>query len=1076
MQRHRVDTVGQILPQPLGDLPAVEYASDALVNLSLVDTIPAGATNASVDALNYIIPSSSIGFAAGYVDLGTVTLPEQWTMEGWFYLTTNDSPLWSIGSGFSIRYDKPSNRLILTRQLSSGIDETRALPVNLALNQWYFLSLSRDYAQLDLYVDLELTETLTDFFYPIAAGTSYLGKIGSDTFTGNINSFKISGQVFSQELLYRSQNLDALKQVLAPLDTASEASEYKLLQLDSYERVNHSPTVPDTLYYSHSDQRWTIPPSGLSLEPDSHIQVPRYYTLEFFFQVPEPESDVILCSNWYLAGLRYYFFRYVETSGNIEFTYYRKSDNSVQTITIGPYIAEVYNSVALQVHETGFEIYLNGILEIISSDILKTPTSLRYQFNVNVEGNDNSTTYLWLQQFILTEFQKYTADYIPYRHTELQLENRKIPYLLRYHLIEERYRDKPAPRVDFAVSGAASFDINTNATYTITQARTYRSDITYSYYIEAISPDDALNLPSVVSTTTLTAGTTTKTFSIGLANSAILPYNPRIRLVVTSRWGRQELEITVNETRSLSLSGLTALGGYLNGFLTKSSTLAGQIPNLANTATATTAADRLSGTLYGTVFALLDTSDEILLPTPLTNVRTVVFVYRELETVSNRTYVGDSASYAFNGSADGDLVGPLLVSGSDYITALEDTRKIAAVKIAANNSLIVAVDETLNKVILYEKQVSGVWNSTASEISTGISETGYLQGTSISINSTGTAFALGFKNANNGEGVVQVWVKTGGLWVKDLHMSSPTPTPSQGAFGFQVALADSAARLFVTELGANTVHIFDKSTLWSNTPTESIIGTDRFGFSIDCNQAGTLLAITAADLQETYLYRFSTIWSLEDTLAFGELCDLHGSDDLIAVSQPTTQTVKIFEKSTTWDEIESISTTSPDFGYGISLDDNKNLNISSPSEDTVYRYSFSSSWATSTAFSDSASGQYGYSFSTSDESLVISNYNTLLRLVTQESGAIPQTIINVRQQGAIVPLDTPLNADNPQILTFQSSVGMTISKIGNGKQGTGLNGLFLGALFFNQLLTTGQLENIEDFLTRYLEFGKYSLL
>lgn len=1076
MFRHRVDSIGKLLPKPTTPV-IIDYVAqvDALVKYPLIDTIPSGDTNLSVDTSVFIAANSSIKFTAGYLNLGTIQLPNIWSFETWFYPTSNSSPLFSIGSVFGVTYRKSTNQFEIKRELYSGQSETIYLPATLNLNTWSFISLVREYNVLTLYVGLEKITETTGFYFPIKSGTGYLGKVNTSTFTGNFTNFKLTKENTSRKLL----NLDALKNPLQEINGDNDFSTHKLLHLDRKELINSSAVIPSTATYDPLEKAWLVNNTGLTIIPRS-LAMPTVYTLDFVFQLGIVTSNTLLFSNWYGSGNRFYYLTYELLTNKIKFTYYKQSTNSVITVELGQYIPSIYNYFALQVYTDKFELFLNGIKTLAINEVLVKPITARYSFNSTVDGNLPVQNNIKVKQFTLTKAIKYPADYLPYLATTGYLRQRKIPYQVKYHQLENRYQEIDLPIVDFNVTSFSSIDVNVPLTLTITQVQSSRYPTNYIYSLDLVSKDTNLlvtKTPSTVAIVTLPADSLTTTFTIQVNINNIQYYKPKFKLTIANFSNRKESIFEVNETRTVSTDTLTSISGYLDGYLSKQSITAGTIPNLSASKSAITSATQYSDAIYGTSYLIDSVGHFIDLTETINNIRTVVLVYKELSTVANRVYVGSSNGYTFNGGIGGELVGDLVVGSEEYTTAFEQTLKISNTKISGSSDRMVAIDETNNRILVYGKNTNGTWNSTPTELNTSITEEGYLQGVSIAMNDEGTAIAFGFKNASNGEGVVQIWKLVGTTWTKDLHISSPVPSPSQGAFGYQVAINQLATRLIVSELGSNKLYTFDKTSIWSNTPDYTISGTGRLGYSLSANSDCTLLAATAADSKKTFIYRFSSGWTNEQEISFGELCKIHPTANLVLLSQISTAEVKVYEKiSSTWSQIKSFSNGGYSlFGFAIDLDNDKNVYIASPQQKAVTKYIFSTSWNTTIDFTAIGIGEYGYTFSASTNSLSISNYLNLLRVITREGGALPQSIINVRQGRQNKPLNTPLENTNPQILTFQSNVGLSVDKIGKGLQGNSLNGLFLGALFYNRILTTAQLRTIEDFLTRYLLLENYSL-
>lgn len=1091
MYRHRKDSIGVLYPSSIDIKPINKYSDTDLVYLPLVDTIPSGSTNVTVDAVNYIVPSSSLEFTDGYITLDSINLGTYWTLEGWFYLTQDETPIFSIGTKFYITYSKLENRLKFTRLIfSTDVYEVRYIPISIDLNAWNFIAIYRNFDNIYVQLNLDTVEFIEDYFYDIGDAVATIGSSDTLTYTGNLSLFRLNSNAIYPNITSKTTNLDTLKAIQYDLSKFNEASEYKLLQLDRYEVVNNSLLIPSIFtntYYDWLENHWYIPPqsssthwklrtAGLRIVPDIDVYLDQEYTLELIFKLsPALVNDVVICSNWSKDKFRYYYFIYTVSDNHFKFIYYKPSTLTTVSVDLGAYIEYEYNYICLQRTEEEFSLFLNGILVQTITETLIQPYSPTYDFNVNIENNISSNA-IYLKSFLVTNCIKYLDNYIPYQFSLLKLDqpNRSIP--VKYHTVEQYYPRNVGETPKFTLTGSTSLNVNSSNTYTITQTDLSKYNQTYQIRIKIEDADDlTIDDITVVSSVILNAGSLSTTFTVTSGNYPVNPYKKRFTLIVFNNYDKQELIVNLNEIRSYSKTTITNIAGYAQGFLAKDSTVAGTIPNLSGSVNATTVATMDNSSMYGKAYRLQTTADEIVLPSRLENIQTVMLIYRELDAVANRSYVGDDIYYTFNGGAVDQLIGSLILNADDYAIAMELDHRSSIVKLSRNDDIFVVIDDFVDKVYVYEKTLEGIWNTTPTEIITDILDTNYCQDASIAINTDGTIFALGFKNGNNGEGIVQVWKKIDGIWTKDLHLGSPTPAPYLGGFGNQVAISDDGLRLVASQLGSNSVYVFEKTTLWDADPVESFIGVDRFGYKIDLNADGTLLAIVAADATTTYLYRLTTTWSLEDTIVFGLDCKLHPTEDILVLSSFIDKEVRIYDNTASWSLQKTITSVVDDFSYSISIAPSKDVDIASPGESKVYRYKFVDDWDTNQQFSNS-NADFGYNISSNTNTVVISNYEDLVQVVTNNSSTTPQKIIKARQSFTDVSLSTSIKTDDIQILTFQSEVGLNISRIGNSKINTGLNGIFLGALFFTTVITNSQVAIIEDFLCRYLGLDIYSII
>jgi hypothetical protein len=373
--------------------------------------------------------------------------------------------------------------------------------------------------------------------------------------------------------------------------------------------------------------------------------------------------------------------------------------------------------------------------------------------------------------------------------------------------------------------------------------------------------------------------------------------------------------------------------------------------------------------------------------------------------------------------------------------------------------------------------VGGIWQTTPTELELGISDTQVLSNVSLDINSTGTIVCIGIPNANNAEGLVQIWKKVSGVWAKDLHLGSPSPSPTVGAFGYAVAISDDGNRLFTSELGNNAVHIYNKGSIWSATPADTLIGTNRFGYGISCTGDGNTIVVSAIDSKIQHIFSLSTTWNNTQNISYGKTSKLSKSGTYLLVGDSDLGTAKIYTYGTSYTLTKTLTNTDS-FGFSVDINNSGNVIIGNPLAHKAHYYTITDNYTTPVEYiSTTLTGLdfYGYSVTMSDISFVITNYYDNVLLITSDTASIPQSIFKTRQNYAEVALSTNLNTTEPQILSFYSSVPLSISNVGKTKADLGLNGIVYGWLLFNKILSNTEITNIEDLVRKYLKLNKYSL-
>jgi hypothetical protein len=98
---------------------------------------------------------------------------------------------------------------------------------------------------------------------------------------------------------------------------------------------------------------------------------------------------------------------------------------------------------------------------------------------------------------------------------------------------------------------------------------------------------------------------------------------------------------------------------------------------------------------------------------------------------------------------------------------------------------------------------------------------------------------------------------------------------------------------------------------------------------------------------------------------------------------------------------------------------------------------------------------------------------------TSDSANYGERVANTYIDGSLKPQNTLLSTDNVAVYTFTTAIPMTVDQIGSGYNNTyganSLNGLFLGALFYDRVLTDTEIVTISDVLKRRLNIKELKL-
>ena len=146
----------------------------------------------------------------------------------------------------------------------------------------------------------------------------------------------------------------------------------------------------------------------------------------------------------------------------------------------------------------------------------------------------------------------------------------------------------------------------------------------------------------------------------------------------------------------------------------------------------------------------------------------------------------------------------------------------------------------------------GVWTQQATIQSTGITN-GDQFGTSVSLSSDGNTLAVGAQWAEGGEGFVYIFTRSGTTWTQQASFQAQLGGSPGEHFGISVSLSSDGNTLAASapsySTGIGRVVIFTRSgTIWTSQATlsgsDSVAG-DEFGSSVSINSTGTKILIGA---------------------------------------------------------------------------------------------------------------------------------------------------------------------------------------------------------------------------------------
>jgi len=1130
-------------------------------------------TNCSLDTTNYLLDNSSVKFNSGFIQSIYLDISYNYTFQTFLYLLSNSTnyyPLLSIYdltntyTLFSISYNLTLSKLVISRLIEVNISsnvykyDIRYLSLVQSISTWSHIALVRKYNVITLYLNLEQTSQINNYYHNIPKGNLYLGKedISATTsyLSANLSNYQIintNGTSVTNlypnitSLVSNNQNnisnTNPLVRQYLVQNSVTENSLYYLVNLHNYDYCSNVLVLPTIInnfnitnsstysatYYDGINENWYIYPSnlnlgfinnnqGLTLYPSRDIEHPLEFTLEVQFKILSntitsingSNQNIVIISNWLLSNNQYYYFIYNTSLNIIQFIYKVNGSNIVNILNLDGIVLDYYNYLTLQVFNDSsnynlrtIELYVNGIKQYSSVINLRIPPTIAYSFNYNVNANININSVLYLKTFNISYGRKYLSNYLTYCSSNTVLNkiysNAIVNYRDEFNIFSNREIDK----LDFNLSGEFVISLNSFNLFYIVQNGIKNYNITYSIQVSLIDSNmtdsnlsNSINYTDLVlndinissNTLVMEANTNQISFSISLSNILQNEYKRRFKLTITNNLTTHNYLIYIVDTNLFNstwlLNQLSSVANFNDAYIVNKFTNAGSLVNINNSNTATTSASLVNNIDLGNCYILNSVNDVISLNKEYSNVQTIFFIYKELNLVEYRVYVGDSNSYTFNGGVNGELVGNLYLASNDYSKINTLAIKSFNVCISKSGNAYAVSDEVNNVLYLYTKNDSGIWNSNYITLNTGITDINYSYNTVFDFNEDGTALVIGIKNADTGAGRVQVWLENNGIWSKDLDLSSPVPSPYYGGFGNAVCIRDDYQRIYVNEISSNKVYEFTRTSgIWSAIPTAIITNSDtNFGYKLKVSSDGTLLAILALDSQNLRLYNLiSNTWTIVNT--FSNVQDFYLSKDglNLIISNYTSSNVLVYSlnfsninNNYTVTLVKTLNSVYSNYGYAVDIDNNKNIAIASPIENKVYIYFISDNYTTPISFN--GSNDYGYSISKSDSDILISNFNNVIDLYSNDGSTVTQNIVQVRQNSNAANLSDLLDSTNIQVLSFVSNTNLNISEIGNSKTGIGLNGLFYGLVMYNRALQQNEILTIENVLLRYFQLENYS--
>lgn len=981
--------------------------------------------------------NAEIAYSSTSTNYSNVTNQFDFSFFGQFYpIGLANQTLFTVADKFS--FVIVSGVLVIRREIAPSVFETITTGLTFIDSSWTLVRISRKGNVLAVKVG-ENVATLS-FNYKIQSGTFKIGSLnGSARNVGYKNVaipwlLSISTEVFASALV------------------SYAVSKNQICHFKYADEIGNFTKVTDTAANNYRTQTKLVAPNSLVLQ--SARPLTSSFTVELRFLSANIGANVELLSHW--------------DSPNLSF-FVRKLDS---TLKFGKLVGAAINladigtfdpTVEVQVLKLEFDqfavtVWLNGVQQLVTTIPVKIP-SYKFWFNSSKYQAPNGNYSLF--SFSAYERVANLNQYFPQIDQVLPLPQIESFYPVRFRNKTSSGFSGVFSRQIFSISGSTSVTPNSTNTYTITQQGVY--NVSTVYFLDLLLPNNsdwqANELTLNVTSVSVAANSTTTTFQLSRSNFAVRPSRKPFTIRVSNGTFTQDYLVSLNESRQFTVA---AISGYLDGYFAKSSTVSGTIPNLTATKNASTSAALETSLLYGNIYNINSTAEKINLIAPIVGVKTLFFVYRELAATAYRKYVGSASSYTFNGGAGTQLVGGLQFNAGDFVKVTTQSGRFSKVAISEDESNLVYIDDSANTVKVV-RRISGIWRFDSSvTLPLIVGDAATLANASLQINSAGDLICIGLKNSNLGEGRVLHFTRTGvSTWTSSLNLGQTSPVPMIDGFGLAAFVSDDDTKLLASVQGSNNIYQFEKvAGIYNTTPTnvfsffgKKILGNSTLSRFAAQDNSGNLRVFDAGTLTQTII---------------GAELDFALKGDYIAISK-FNDSVEIWRfVSGTWGLIKTITSVVNDFGYSLSFNSAYDLLVGSPNQATSFLYSFSDNWTMPKSFI--GTGLYGYANALTASSVLISNYTDNLEFYSSDGASLPQIITDVRQNRTSVPLTTNLDSTDAQVLVFSSSSDLTVDSIASE-----INGLFLGCLMYNRLLTTAEIQGIETNIYEYLGLGSRSL-
>lgn len=754
---------------------------------------------------------------------------------------------------------------------------------------------------------------------------------------------------------------------------------------------------------------------GLVLLPNYKVKLPNVYTVDFRLTVWGTEDCTLISSTFYtinLIGSDIYF------NGTVLLGGINRTDSF--TLSIAHTDAHVLVSL-----NNSDPINIEG--DMRGSGVFK----LNYTQGTLVNG----ATTLTLHVFRMTIGNKLAGGTYPV-YDALLAQQKNTPKYIGKHKCERLYTHVTPDFVNLTLSTAVT-SVSRNVSFSVVVSRI---KVGYAENAEIwfeFTKGSSVTAPGTVIPVLFNSSEITKTISLSVGNIADTELITGVQVYLSYGHSIQKLTLPYNAP-SLPLSMLIN-AALVDGYFADTPTLSSLV---SGTGSSTAIRKYYENLGYGYE---VTPSTFLTLSSVKTNIKTAVFVYKETSPVVYRGYVGNDTLPTFNGGDTGQYAGPLQTSANTFVEVLNKTGLYDNVHVSHNGKVIVAI----KSVVEIYRLVNDVWIATPDILDLQLQAPSSIASTSVDITPDGLHIALGFRNANNGEGVVQIWKQDGGVWVKQLHLSSPSLTPL-GNFGHSVAISDDGQKLFVSEFNANKVRIYVKSSTWNSSPTQTLTGASGWGYEV--HYADDVLLVGDSVTNSTDKYNANT-YLFDVNFPVSARCHFDKVNKDIVFYNKATGLIRLYRNYTLHATLDRTFTEVALHENSYAITENTTVNLY---KNGIFIRSFTKN---TVPF-------YGSSLALSDDLLVINNFSDRFEVQSATSNNNASNVLSVVVNGINTAPSAllPYQDKDIDIIFMSFTTSLTVKYIGKTFLGGHLNGILLGALFYNRDLTTLEQTSIEKYI------------